>query len=71
MNAKQKLHQVHLQEWTSDLLIRKPAALLYASGVSKIIFLFTPITTGSIFSKKKLSVRLGYRPALCPCCFIL
>ena len=38
----------------SDLLIRKPAALLYASGVSKIIFLFTPITTGNIFSRKKL-----------------
>ena len=42
----------------SDLLIRKPATLLYASGVSKIIFLFTLTTTGSIFSKKKLSVRL-------------
>lgn len=35
----------------SDLLIRKPAALLSGNGVNKIIFLSTPITTGSIFSE--------------------
>lgn len=42
----------------SDLLIRKPAALLYASGVSKIIFLFTPITTGNIFSNQEDYLRV-------------
>lgn len=42
----------------SDLLIRKPAALLYDNGVNRIIFLSTPITTGNIFSKKKLLTRL-------------
>ena len=42
----------------SDLLIRKPVALPYDSGVNKIIFLSTPITTGNIFSRKKLLTGL-------------
>ena len=41
----------------SDLQIRKPAALLSGNGANRIIFLSTPITTGNIFSKKKLLSR--------------
>ena len=38
----------------SDLQIRKPAVLLSGNGVNKIIFHSTLITTGNIFSRKKL-----------------
>ena len=38
----------------SDLQIRKPAVLLSDNGVNRIVFHFTPITTGNIFSRKKL-----------------
>ena len=41
----------------SDLQIRKPAALLSGNGANRIIFLSTPITTGNIFSRKKLLIR--------------
>ena len=41
----------------SYLQIRKPAGLLSDNDVNRIIFHSTPITTGSIFSKKKLSTR--------------
>lgn len=38
----------------SDLQIRKPAVLPFGNGVNRISFHFTPITTGNIFSRKKL-----------------
>ena len=38
----------------SDLQIRKPVVLLSGNGVNRIVFHFTPITTGNIFSRKKL-----------------
>ncbi len=41
----------------SDLQIRKLAALLSGNGANRIIFLSTPITTGNIFSRKKLLIR--------------
>ena len=43
----------------SDLLIRKPAALLSGNGTNRIIFLFAPITTENIFSRKKF-LSLSY-----------
>ena len=36
----------------SDLQIRKPAVLLSGNGANRTIFLFTPITTGNIFSRE-------------------
>ena len=41
----------------SDLQIRKPAVLLSGNDANRTIFLFTPITTGNIFSRKKLLTR--------------
>lgn len=57
MNAKQKLHQVRLQEWAGRFAEQKSSGLTVRQGVKVNIFPFTPITTGSIFSKKKLSIR--------------
>ena len=47
----------HLKNGLAALRNRKPADWLSGNGVKWIIFPFTPITTGSIFSKKKLSIR--------------
>lgn len=38
----------------SDLQIKKPAVLPSGNGVNRTVFHFTPITTGNIFSRKKL-----------------
>ena len=57
MNAKQKLHQLHLQEWAGRFAEQKASGLTVRNGVKLIIFPFTPTTTGNIFSKKKLSIR--------------
>lgn len=48
----------------SDLLIRKPVALPYDSGVNKIIFLSTPITTGNIFSRIQFIEEDGVQTSL-------
>lgn len=53
MQGKNFIRSIFRNE-PSDLQIRKPVGLLSGNGMNRIGFHFTPITTGNIFSRKKL-----------------